>query len=154
MTHDFLNPDGLEHNEITTRHTYLREDCGHNDPSMSPSSRSGRGAMTLTPAPNGAEAILPVRSARADEDKTVSSSARGTRTQCLSSKELAFDPSAKRLLKMTDSCARGRAAGPRGCPSPFWMSPGVQGVVYSRVFRSYYLWLHTPLSWQPPLGGL
>ena len=52
-----FNPNGLGHNEITTRHTYSREDCGHNDPSMSPSSRPGRGAMTLTPAPNGAKAF-------------------------------------------------------------------------------------------------
>ena len=36
---------------------YSKEDCGRNDPSMSPGSRSGRGAMTLTPAPNGAEAF-------------------------------------------------------------------------------------------------
>ena len=55
VAHDFLNPNGLEHNEITTRHTYPREDCDHNDPSLSPSSRSGKGAMTLTPAPNGAK---------------------------------------------------------------------------------------------------
>ena len=34
---------------------YSKEDCGRNDPSMSPGSRSGRGAMSLTPAPNGAK---------------------------------------------------------------------------------------------------
>ena len=36
---------------------YSKEDCGRNDPSMSPGSRSGREAMTLTPAPNGAKAF-------------------------------------------------------------------------------------------------
>ena len=31
---------------------YSKEDCGRNDPSMSPGSRSRRGTMTLTPVPN------------------------------------------------------------------------------------------------------
>ena len=53
-----FNPNGIGPNEITTRHMYSREDCGHNDPSMSPSSRSGRGAMALTPAPNGVKASM------------------------------------------------------------------------------------------------
>ena len=35
--------------------TYSKEDCGRDDPSMSPGSRSGRGAITLTSAPNGAK---------------------------------------------------------------------------------------------------
>ena len=34
---------------------YSKEDCGRNDPSMSPGCRSGRGVMTLTPAPKVAK---------------------------------------------------------------------------------------------------
>ena len=51
----FVTPEGLGYNELTTRHTCLKEDCGHNDPLMSPGSRLGRGAIALTPAPNGAK---------------------------------------------------------------------------------------------------
>ena len=36
---------------------YSKEDCSRNDPSISPGSRSGRGAMTLTPSPNRAKAF-------------------------------------------------------------------------------------------------
>ena len=60
-----VTPKGLGHNKLTTRHTYSKEDCGHDhdDPSMSPGSRSGRGAMTLTPAPNGAKKFYIAHSA-------------------------------------------------------------------------------------------
>ena len=89
----------LGYNKLTTRHRYLKEDCGRNDPSMSPGSRSGRGAMTLTPAPNGAkEFYIARRTSKLIKGKNPSS-ARGDRTQCLSSEEPAFNPSAKGRLK-------------------------------------------------------
>ena len=42
---------------------YSKEDCGRNDPSMSPASRS-RGAITLTPAPNGGKVFYIARRTR------------------------------------------------------------------------------------------
>ena len=52
----FLTPEGAwSQRDNYQAHMYSKEDCGRNDPSMSPGSRSGRRAMTLTPAPNGAK---------------------------------------------------------------------------------------------------
>ena len=50
---------------------YSKEDCGHNDPSMSPGSRS-RGAITLTPAPNGAKVFYIACRTRCIAESTVS----------------------------------------------------------------------------------
>ena len=55
MDHDFWNPEKAGLHNSTTRHNYSKEDCGHNDLSLSPISHSGREAMTLTPAPNRAK---------------------------------------------------------------------------------------------------
>ena len=50
---------------------YSKEDCGRDDPSMSPGSRS-RGAITLTPAPNGAKVFYIARRTRCIAENTVS----------------------------------------------------------------------------------
>ena len=55
-TTTFLTPEGAwSQRDNYQAHLYSKEDCGRNYPSMSPGSRSGRGALTLTPAPNGAK---------------------------------------------------------------------------------------------------
>ena len=55
-TTTFLTPErAWSQRDNYQAHLYSKEDCGRDDPSMSPGSRSGRGAMTLTPAPNGAK---------------------------------------------------------------------------------------------------
>ena len=64
---------------------------------MSPGSQSGRGAMTLTPAPN--EPIffnIVNRTSASWQSKKCFFFLEGIRTQCRGSEELAFDPSAKR----------------------------------------------------------
>ena len=40
---------------------YSKEDCGRNDPSKSPGSCTGRGAVTLIPTPNGAKVFYVAR---------------------------------------------------------------------------------------------
>ena len=110
VDHDYATPEGLGHNELTTRHTYSKEECGRDDPLMSPGSRSSRGAMTPTPAPNGAKefnialqdqwagwiAEATESLSELAKEKKCSSFREGNRTQCLSSEESAFVPSAKR----------------------------------------------------------
>ena len=50
---------GGSRDDILPGTLHSKEDCDHDDPSMSPgSSCSGRGAATLVPAPNGAKVIL------------------------------------------------------------------------------------------------
>ena len=46
--HDFLNPNRLEHNEITTKSTYSREDCGHNASTADKASTADEAVATLT----------------------------------------------------------------------------------------------------------
>ena len=81
---------------------YSKEDCGRNDPSLSPGSRSGRGAMTLTLAPNGAKAFnIANRTSERWQRKNVPSSARGFEHSAEAKyKELALNPSAKRPARL------------------------------------------------------
>ena len=81
---------------------YLREDCGHEDPSMSPGSCSGREAGTLTPAPNGAKVFYVARRTRCIAETTESWPKEkyfffreGDQTWFLSPEEPVFDPLAK-----------------------------------------------------------
>ena len=99
-------PRWLGHNKLTTRHTYSKEDCGHNDPSMSPGSRSGRGAMTLTPAPNGAkESNITHRTSETD----ASPKRRRAGLSC----QRKNDPSSARGIKHSAQALKNRRSAPR-----------------------------------------
>ena len=99
---------------------YYQEHCTQKKTvaAMSPGSCPGRGAVTLTPDPNGAKVFNITRRAQRGSNKVPKFKRIGVR------------PLSQGAVKMTANCAGGRDTGPEDCPSPFWMGLGIQGVFY------------------------